>query len=203
MDASNSGTPGTAAQNQPSVDSIQEFAIQTSNYAAEYGQVGGGFFNVTMKSGTNQFHSSAYDYFVNEVFNAGNPYTGAPAGTGNPRARNRRTDYGFTLGGPMWIPKVYNGHDRTFFFFNWEQYREKVAINNQLETVPTAAYRAGNFATSIPPGAAPIGTDPLGRPIYQGEIYDPNTQRAAPDGRIIRDPFPTRSLTRPASIRLR
>ena len=194
MDASNSGTPGTAAQNQPSVDSIQEFAIQTSNYAAEYGQVGGGFFNVTMKSGTNLFHGSAYDYFVNEVFNAGNPYTGAPVGTGNPRARNRRTDYGFTLGGPVWVPKVYNGHDRTFFFFNWEQYREKVAINNQLETVPTAAYRSGNFATSIPPGAAPIGTDPLGRPIYQGEIYDPNTQRAAPDGRIIRDPFPNQII---------
>ena len=90
MDASNSGTPGSTQQNQPSVDSIQEFAIQTSNYAAEYGQVGGGYFNVTMKSGTNQFHGTAYDYFVNEVFNAGTPYTGAPAGTGNPRARNRR-----------------------------------------------------------------------------------------------------------------
>jgi hypothetical protein len=189
MDASNSGTPGTAAQNQPSVDSIQEFAIQTSNFAAEYGQVGGDFFNVTMKSGANQFHGSAYDYFVNEVFNAGNPYTGAAAGTGNPRPRNRRDDYGFTLGGPVWIPKVYNGHDKTFFFFNWEQYREKVAINNQLETVPTTAYRAGDFTTSIPPGAAPIGTDPLGRPIYQGEIYDPQTQRVAPGGQVVRDQF--------------
>ncbi|HEY2844749.1 MAG TPA: carboxypeptidase-like regulatory domain-containing protein, partial [Bryobacteraceae bacterium] len=105
MDASNSGTPGSTQQNQPSVDSIQEFAIQTSNYAAEYGQVGGGYFNVTMKSGTNQFHGTAYDYFVNEVFNAGTPYTGAAAGTGNPRARNRRNDYGFTLGGPVFIPK--------------------------------------------------------------------------------------------------
>jgi hypothetical protein len=94
QDASNSGTPGVPAQTQPSVDAIQEVAIQTSNYAAEYGQVGGGMFNVTMRSGTNQFHGSGYDYFVNEVFNAGQPFTDAPAGTGNPRARNRRQDYG-------------------------------------------------------------------------------------------------------------
>jgi hypothetical protein len=194
QDASNTGTPGVPAQTQPSVDAIQEVAIQTSNFAAEYGQVGGGMFNVTMRSGTNQFHGSAYDYFVNEAFNAGNPFTDAPAGTGNPRPRNRRNDYGFTIGGPAWIPKVYNGHDRTFFFFNWEQYREHVAINNQLETVPTAAYEAGNFATAIPPGTGPIGTDPLGRPIYQGEIYDPNTQRAAQNGQIIRDPFPNQQI---------
>ncbi|HJT88390.1 MAG TPA: carboxypeptidase-like regulatory domain-containing protein, partial [Bryobacteraceae bacterium] len=77
QDASNTGTPGVPAQTQPSVDAIQEVAIQTSNYAAEYGQVGGGVFNLTMKSGTNQFHGSVYDYFVNEVFNAGNPYTDA------------------------------------------------------------------------------------------------------------------------------
>src|SRR5438128_12402256 len=83
-DASNTGTPGVPAQSQPSVDAIQEVAIQTSNYAAEYGQVGGGVFNVMMKSGTNQFHGTAYDYFVNEVFNAGNPFTNDP--TSNPRA---------------------------------------------------------------------------------------------------------------------
>jgi hypothetical protein len=189
MDASNSGTPGSTQQNQPSVDSIQEFAVQTSNYAAEYGQVGGGYFNVTMKSGTNQYHGTAYDYFVNEVFNAGTPYTGAAAGTDNPRARNRRTDYGFTLGGPVWIPKLYNGHDKTFFFFNFEQYREKVTVNTQQETVPTAAYRAGDFTTAIPPGSKSIGTDPLGRPIFQGEIYDPKTTAPAPNGQIVRDQF--------------
>jgi len=140
QDASNTGTPGVPAQTQPSVDAIQEMAIQTSNYAPEYGQVGGGMFNVTMKSGTNQLHGSAYENFVNEVFNAGEPfYTGNAAG--NPRPRNRRNDYGFTVGGPVWIPKIYNGKNRTFFFFNFEQYREKVAINNQEETVPTVAYR--------------------------------------------------------------
>src|SRR5215475_711463 len=86
QDASNSGTPGVPAQSQPSVDAIQEVAIQTSNYAAEYGQVGGGVFNVTMRSGTNQLHGTAYDYFVNEAFNSGNPFTNDPVRNPRPRA---------------------------------------------------------------------------------------------------------------------
>src|SRR3989449_2075538 len=106
QDASNSGTPGVPAQSQPSVDAIQEVAIQTSNFAAEYGQVGGGVFNVTMRGGTNQFHGTAYDYFVNEAFNAGNPFTNNAAT--NPRPRARRNDYGFTVGGPI-------RRDKTFF----------------------------------------------------------------------------------------
>jgi hypothetical protein len=193
QDASNTGTPGVAAQTQPSVDAIQEVAIQTSNYAAEYGQVGGGMFNVTMKSGGNQFHGSAYDYYVNEFLNAGNPFTGTLVNGGNPRPRNRRNDYGFTVGGPVWIPKLYNGKDKTFFFFNWEQYREHVAINTQLETVPTALYRQGVFTTATPTGANPIGTDPLGRPIYQGEIYDPLTTRTV-GTQSVRDPFPNQTI---------
>src|SRR5580704_13703874 len=145
QDASNTGTPGVPQQTQPSVDAIQETAIQTSNYAADYGQVGGGMFNVTMRSGANQFHGSAYDYFVNEIFNAGNPFvTGSPQG--NPRPRARRNDYGFTGGGPVWIPKVYNGHDKTFWFFNWEQFREQTKVNNQFQTVPTAQYLTGNLS---------------------------------------------------------
>ncbi len=115
QDASNGDAPTQQAQTQPSVDAIQEVTVQTSNFAAEYGQVGGGFFNYTMKSGTNQIHGSAYDYFVNEAFNAGTPWLGV-------RPTARRNDYGFTVGGPVVIPHVYNGHDKTFFFFNWEQY---------------------------------------------------------------------------------
>ena len=161
QDASNTGTPGVA-QTQPSVDAIQEVAIQTSNYAAEYGQVGGGMFNVTMSSGANQCHGSTYDYFVNEIFNAGNPFvTGSPQG--NPRPRARRNDYGFTAGGPVLIPKVYNGHDKTFFFFNFEQFREATKINNQFQTIPYADYRTGDFRAAILPNAKVIGTDPLGR----------------------------------------
>src|SRR5262249_9706212 len=131
-----------------SVDAIQEVSVQTSNFAAEYGQVGGGYFNFTMKSGTNQLHGSAYDYFVNEALNAGLPFT--DFGTQNPtkagqHIRNavRRNDWGFTVGGPVRIPKVYNGSDRTFFFFNFEQFRENRTTSNNITTVPTQAYRSG------------------------------------------------------------
>ena len=190
QDASNTGTPGVLQQTQPSVDAIQETAIQTSNFAAEYGQVGGGMFNVTMRSGTNSFHGSAYDYFVNEIFNAGNPFvTGSPQG--NPRPRARRNDYGFTFGGPVRIPKVYNGRDKTFFFFNWEQFRETTKVNNQFQTVPIAPYRTGDFGQAVLPGARIIGTDALGRQMLEGMIYDPNTGRSvAGVSGLVRDQFP-------------
>ncbi|HEY6347743.1 MAG TPA: TonB-dependent receptor [Bryobacteraceae bacterium] len=189
QDASNTGTPGVPQQTQPSVDAIQETAIQTSNFAAEYGQVGGGMFNVTMRSGTNTFHGSAYDYFVNEIFNAGNPFvTGSPQG--NPRARARRNDYGFTAGGPVWIPKVYNGRDKTFFFFNFEQFREQTKVNNQFQTVPIAAYRLGDFSQAILPNARVIGTDPTGATMLEGMIYDPATTTTAQNGQVYRLQFP-------------
>jgi hypothetical protein len=189
QDATDGGTPGVPAQLQPGVDAIQEITVQTSNYAAEYGQVGGGVFNVTMRSGTNQFHGSVYEYLVNEAFNSGVPFLNPPAGTGNPRPRQRRYDYGGTFGGPVWIPKVYNGRDKTFFFFNIERFQEHQQVNNLLETVPTAAYRAGNFASAITTGRA-LTTDPLGRPVMEGEIFDPATTRALATGQVVRDPFP-------------
>ena len=189
QDASNTGTPGVPQQTQPSVDAIQETAIQTSNFAAEFGQVGGGMFNVTMRSGTNQFHGSVYDYFVNEIFNAGNPFvTGSPQG--NPRPRARRNDYGLTVGGPVWIPKVYDGRNKTFFFFNWEQFREQTKVNNQFRTVPIAAYRQGDFSQAILPNARMIGTDPTGATMLEGMIYDPATTATAADGRVYRTQFP-------------
>src|SRR5262249_60897238 len=121
MDATNSLGQGASQQNQPGTDSIQEFAIQTSNYSAEFGQTGNAIMNVTFKSGTNQFHGSGYEYFVNEALNAGQPFT--DGGNGHlVRTRQRRNDYGFTLGGPVTIPKVYNGRNKTFCFVTREQY---------------------------------------------------------------------------------
>src|SRR5579862_6781229 len=157
MDGSNLMGQVINQQTQPGMDSIQEWTVQTSNYSAEFGQAGSSVMNVTMKSGTNQFHGSAYDYFQNEFLNSAQPFTVQP-GSPNEHIRPvvRRNDYGFTLGGPVRIPKVYNGRNKTFFFFSWEQYREHVAINTQLETVPTAAYRLGNFSS------AEIG-NPIGR----------------------------------------
>ena len=186
QDASNGQVPATQQQVQPSVDALQEITVLTSNFAAEYGQVGGGMFNYVVKSGSNDFHGSAYDYMVNEALNAGAPWV-----SNNARPRVRRHDYGFTVGGPVLLPR-YDGHNKTFFFFNFEQYRDKQTINTILNTVPIQAYRDGDFRQAIT--GRNLGTDPLGRPIIEGTIYDPLTTRAAPDGRLIRDPFPNNQI---------
>ncbi|MCU1338065.1 MAG: hypothetical protein JWO19_3646, partial [Bryobacterales bacterium] len=195
QDASNGYVAAVPAQVQPSVDSIQEVTIQTSNFAPEYGQVGGGFFNYTMKSGTNQLHGTVYDYFVNEVLNAATPFTVSPTNPNEKiRTVERRNDYGFTIGGPVVLPKIYNGHDKTFLFFNWEQFREFKNINAQSATVPIQAYRDGDFRRALTgknlcPTATP-NCDPLGRPIMENTVYDPTTQKFASNGQIVRDPFP-------------
>jgi hypothetical protein len=209
---------------QSSVDAIQEVAIQTSNYAAEFGQAGGGYFNFTMKSGTNQYHGSVYSYLVNEFLNAGTPDTNA--GTTNSlrcfkaginsttgaancdagehvRNRLRRVDYGFTVGGPIRIPKLYDGHDKSFFFFNFEQYRQATTTSTGLSTVPTDAYRngdfsqAGLFAGAISPvtwtgcakNAGGACVDAYGNIVPRNGIYDPLTTTTGPDGNTYRSLF--------------
>jgi hypothetical protein len=119
-----------------------ETAIQTSNFAPEFGAVGGGLFNITTKSGTNQFHGLGYDYLANEAFNAYTPFV-------NTRPRIRRNDFGFNFGGPLSPPKLYDGRDRSFFFFNFEQYREFFVVNDTTITVPTDAYRRGDFSSAL------------------------------------------------------
>ena len=99
-------------------------------------------FIATMKSGTNAFHGTGYDYFVNEALNASTPFT-------NVKPRARRNDYGFTIGGPVLLPKIYNGRNRTFFFYNFEQFRENTIVNNVPLTVPTTAYRNGDFSQAF------------------------------------------------------
>jgi hypothetical protein len=172
----NSVQAGTGA----SVDAIQETAIQTSNFAPEFGSVGGGLFNITMRSGTNQYHGAGYDYLANDAFNAATPFV-------NTKQRMRRNDYGFNVGGPVRIPKIYNGKDRTFFFYNREQYREFFTVNDTYITVPTAAYRAGNFAGAIT--GANLGNDPLNNPIQEGMIYDPLSVQNV-GGQLVRTQFP-------------
>jgi hypothetical protein len=177
---------------QAGMDAIQEVTIQTSNFAAEYGQAGGGYFNYTMKSGTNQLHGTAYDYFVNEALNSGIPFT--DAGTANPNkigqhVRNpiRQNDYGFTLGGPIVIPKLYNGHNKSFFFFNFEQFRQSAFTSNTVAIVPTADMRAGNFQPVL--SGTCNGPDPAGQPVCLNEIFDPMTQTTV-GGAQVRTPFP-------------
>jgi hypothetical protein len=194
MDGTNILGQGANQQNQPGMDSIQEWTVQTSNYAAEFGQAGSAVMNVTMKSGGNQYHGSGYEYYQNEDLNAGQPFTSS--GNGHLlRPTQRRNDYGFTIGGPVRIPKIYNGRDKTFFFFSWEQFLQSQNFLPANFSVPTAAYRAGNFSSAIAAaGNKNLGNDPLGRAIIANTIYDPATRQAAPSGQIITNPFANNTI---------
>ena len=184
---------------QQGTDAIQEVSVQTSNYAAEYGGAGGGYLNFTMKSGTNQYHGSAYDYFVNDALNAGLPFTAncnqtdtcaTDFNSGHIKNVVRRNDYGFTFGGPIRIPKIYNGKDKTFFFFSFEQFRQNTVTNNGLATVPTAQYQAGNFLAAEGFGPGPSFFNPISAP---NEIFDPAT-RSVVGGKITEQPFPGQQI---------
>ncbi len=198
---------------QPGADSIEEIAYQTSNYAPEFGQAASVVINMTMKSGTNQYHGSGYDYFVNEDLNAGNPFTISPVSGGKMRPRNRRNDFGGTLGGPIYIPKVYNGHNKSFFFFSYEQFLESTFYND-TDTAPVPAYLQGNFSAISPNGncslcaqygipTGPLGSpavqlDPAGNHIFANAIYDPLTLGQAASGALAGQgyamPFPNNSI---------
>ncbi len=187
QDATQTAWTTAYGMSQPGVDSIEETAIQTSNFAAEFGQVGGGMFNVTMRSGTNNFHGSAFEYWRNEAFNAYAPFN-KPA----VKPRDRRHDFGFTAGGPIIIPKVYDGRDKSFIFWTYETNRQNNTINSNW-TVPTQAYREGDFSNPALWTKKVLGTDVLGREILDGTIYDPRTTRTVVvDGKsyVVRDPFP-------------
>ncbi len=201
---------------QGGVDAIQEVAVQTSNFAAEYGQAAGGYFNYTMKSGTNQFHGSGYDYFVNEALNAGLPFTDAGLTNSEKDGQHirnavRRNDYGFTIGGPVRIPKLYDGKNKTFFFVNFEQFRQNNTTSGTFTTVPDfpvtasganfglaecSGYTSGvcskNFPVLNSTNFAPV-TDPAGNTLSYGEIFNPNTTTSV-NGQQVRTPFPNNTI---------
>src|SRR5437867_2297099 len=111
--------------------------------------------------------------------------------------RKRKNDYGFNIGGPIWLGKLYDGHGKTFFFFNFEQFRETQFIKTGIATVPTLAYRRGDFSQALLPQLIMNGqpaVDPLGRPVVGNAIYDPRTTRFAPNGSVIRDQFPNNTI---------
>jgi hypothetical protein len=198
MDATNGMWREVNQSTQQGVDAVQEVSVQTSNFAAEYGGAGGGYLNFTMKSGTNQYHGSGYDYWVNSDLNAGLPFT-ANCNQLNNCATNpnsgliknyvNRNDYGFTLGGPVIIPKVYNGKDRTFFFFNFEQFRQSTVTNNGLATVPTTAYQGGNFSAAEAPFLSFLNSDGA----IPNMIYDPATRHTV-NGVPVESPFPNNTI---------
>jgi hypothetical protein len=125
-----------------SPETVQEFTVKTSAYSAEYGKTGGGIINMTTKSGTNRLTGTALWYQRNPALNAA-PFTTSP--TNRPPSLLRENQLHFSVGGPVFIPKVYDGHDRTFFFFAVEpRYREDFLVTDTL--LPTDTMRAGDFS---------------------------------------------------------
>ncbi|SFR98887.1 Carboxypeptidase regulatory-like domain-containing protein [Granulicella pectinivorans] len=139
----------------PSVDAIAEFNTQRGIYSAAFGRSAAGQINVVTRSGTNAFHGNAYEFFRNDALNANNYFNKL---TAIPTARPplRYNDFGFTLGGPVWIPKVFNGHDKTFFFYS-QEFRRVISYTTTTPLVPTAAERAGTFPFAICTNLAPGG----------------------------------------------
>jgi hypothetical protein len=179
----------TSTVSHASVDSIEEFSLQTSNFSAEFSQVGGGLYNFTTKSGTNQFHGGGYEYLTNEDLDAYRPYFTPTVPNTNPRSR--KNDFGGTIGGPVWIPKIYNGKNKTFFFFSEEVFRNVTYPNGSaFLTFPTAAMRSGNFSSNAIYSGQNLGTDPGGNPLVNGAIYDPASRTTLSTGVVVASPFP-------------
>ena len=183
------GTVGAqAVVVNPSPDAVSEFNFVDSGLAAEYGQTSGAVINVVLKSGTNKLHGDVYEYNRNSYFSATNPFAQRDA-QGKPylQPAENWNDFGGTLGGPVYIPGVYNGKKRTFFFASWDisMLHER---KNSLLTVPVAAERNGDF-TGDARFASNCGPD---FPGVTNCLYDPATT-TGPDanGYFYRTPFPT------------
>jgi hypothetical protein len=168
----------------PSVDAVQEFKVKTSNFSAEYGRSAGFTVNATIRSGTNQYHGSVFEFLRNDKLDANNFVSNF---TGNPKAKFRQNQFGGTFGGPVRLPG-YDGRNRTFFFSDFQGTQIREAAGSSLSDVAPESYRAGDFSRE-------------GR-----LIYDPRTRRLGPTGVVTAEPFPNntipRSLMDPIALKL-
>ncbi len=178
------GVPITDAQNRaiiiPTIEAVMEVKVQSNTYDAEMGRTGGGTFNTTLKSGTNVLHGTAFG-IMREAELMANSFFNNRAGRERPDTPYR--NYGGSLGGPIWIPKLYDGRNRTFFHVSAEGYDQK---SSQVEgfSVPTLAERSGDFSNSFNADGS------------MRTIFDPISTQAA-DGTVTRTAFANNVL--PAS----
>ena len=153
----------------PSPDAIAEFKVQTNSMSAEFGRSGGAVMNVTIKSGTNQFHGSVFEFLRNSKLDAKN-FFDPPTGPTPPFKQNQ---FGAAVGGPLLLPH-YNGKNRTFFFADYQGTRIRTA-HTFLATVAPLAWRTGNFSGF-------------------NTVLDPNTTVVAANGQVTRQPFPSNQI---------
>ncbi len=153
-----------AAGDIPGLDAVREFRIYTTAYSPEFGHIGGGIESFTIKSGTNDLHGGAWEYYRNDVFDA-NGYNANAAGQAKPSFV--RNQFGAQIGGPVVFPKLYHGRSKTFFFFSYEELLDSTPGSGFTTTVPTALERTGNFSQTINTNGSPL------------VIYDPSSINAA------------------------
>ena len=156
---------GATAQLRPNIDAMQEFKMETSGFSAQYGKMAGGVMNMVLKSGTNQLHGTLSEFFRDDVFDARSYFDPV-------RYPLHRNQYGAEIAGPVRLPRIYDGHDKTFFMLSYEAYRQTDG-QTRLNNVPTLLQRSGNFAGLLNvSGKAVTIKDPL------------NSNKAFPDGII-------------------
>ncbi len=171
-----SGDASEAALNTPSVEALTEFTVDTNGFKAEYGQAGGGVMTFASKSGTNQLHGNVYDFLRNDALDARGFFA-------NTRSVYRQNDFGVTASGPLYLPKIYDGRNKTFWFASFEGFRNRVGSNDTILTVPTPEMYAGDFRNWV---------DQNNRLV---PIYDPTTTRANAAGNgFVRDLFPNNQI---------
>jgi len=190
QESGNVMNPSSIYEQTPGVDAIEAVALQTSNFSPEFGQIVAGIFNFNTKSGTNALHATAYEYFVNEDFNAG--MTFSDSGHGHLiRPMQRKNDFGFSVGGPIYVPHVYNGKNKSFFFWDWEWYKDHRFISGVYQTVPTNLMRAGNFSEILT--GRNLGKDVTGAAILENTVYDPASVYSY-NGNAVTTPFPNNTI---------
>ncbi len=167
--AQNNDHYSNAPSPMPNPDALAEFSVQTNNFSAEFGRNSGGVVNAVTKSGTNQLHGSGFGYLRHHNFNAGNFF--APPSADDPTKKQddglKRAQFGATLGGPVLLPKLYDGRNKTFFFFSYQGTRIRRQPSSQFSQVYTSAERNGNFSGLLP--GTPL-RDPYSNSYYPGNI---------------------------------
>jgi Carboxypeptidase regulatory-like domain len=175
------GNTNLTFESSPPIEAISESTVNYSTFSAQIGLTSGGLVSYTVKSGTPVIHGSVYEFVNTNQLNATGETGGIPASPLHVNAP------GFTIGGPVFIPKVYDGRKKTFFFFNYDStYKTDGNLPNFGLTAPLDAFKAGNFSSLL--GTTVLGTDVLGRPVYKGEIFNPSTSRTV-SGIPVRDGY--------------
>lgn len=164
----------------PVPDAIEEFKLQGGDNSAEFGHSVGAVINAVVKSGTNQVKGDVWEYLRNEDFNANDYFSNL---NGTRRQEYRQNQFGGTIGGPLYLPKIYNGRNKSFFFFDFQR-GQTLAPVTFTDTIPTNSMRGSNFTNlqDLITGSSGTETDALGRKFPLGTIFDPATTRALAPG---------------------